>query len=348
MKKIIITLLTAFIFSCSPDLEIEQAKEKSTPNQMGREGLLGKIGDPTKTPDLRIEEFAPTGKYQGEGTIGLRVPLFNSATYAIYPTEKTNQPYLLYGCIIENAAPIDYSGQNDFVVCKPCDGIENTLTGNYEFPGIISIVTYQNGLPIAETIKQVFDIFPTYFTAGYDFNQQIRWDYPNGIYNPDYMFIAAGTADKYNNRAFVKEGKNLIVVEVNPDLKITETNYNNNVSTLPVNVGPIAFTTSSGIMGKASLDLSAIEENKAHAVINLTAVISRKYKTLTLDWDCPYHEPFYVKHYFTIKENGVVIADKVEHSEFVKTYKGNLRQATYEVTVTVVGLGTSPPTTIIK
>jgi hypothetical protein len=303
------------------------------------------IGDPTKTPNLQIVELDQANLWQGRTRpFGIRAPMnYLLNNYSVGKNETTGMAELTYNCPIANKAPIDYSGQNDFVVCMPCDGITNETSAQYQFEGMLSIVTFQNGLPIGETIKQSFWVTPTDWMVGYNYNQQVRWDVTDGLYNNKYMMIPAGTADSYGNRAPVKEGKCLIVVEINPDLLITESNYNDNVSTLPVNISSLTDS-----VGTAVLDLSAIDENKTHPPTNI--IITKNFKgankTITLDWDCPYHAPIYVKHWFTLKKNGVVIADKFDESIFVDTVPGSFKSATYEIIIHVTGLGESQPTNI--
>jgi hypothetical protein len=356
MKKILLLIGLVTIFGCSQNEEpITQNPSTAKNTTLAVESATGHIGDPTKTPDLYIAEFDPASKWQGwDEEVGLRNPPYDDGTFAIYPRMELNyQAALHYSCFIANGAPIDYTGQNDFVVCMPCDGITNEQSAQYQFPGMISIVTFQDGLPIGEVIKQSFWVLPTDWMTGYDYNQQIRWDVTDGLYNQRYMFIAAGTADNYGNHALIKEGKNLIVVEINPDLLITESNYNNNVSTLPVNVGPLTNN-----QGKALLDLTAIEANKTRPAFNV--VVTKNFKGadkyVNLNWDCAYHDgvllpngeitKYYVKHHFTVKRNGVVIAENLEPSELKIKEDGRFKSAEYSITIHVTGLGFSPPTTV--
>ena len=344
MKKNILTLLlTSTIWSCSTDEQI--VNNQSTE----------RIGDATKNPDLYIPEFESGWKGYGitsngtygeiNETIGIRVPNYlaeNNAgltqdSYAV--VSPLGYPMLNYSCYIANGAQIDYSGANDFIVDRVADGIPQETNGDYLFPGMLSITTFQNGLPIGEVIKQSFWVAPTNQKIGFD--DTLARDHR--LDNPNNMFIWAGTADLYFNKARVNQGKNLIVVEINPQLEINESNYTNNVSTLPVNVD---LTQSIyNWVGIGILDLSAISENQTIPPSNpiVTKNFQGANKFINIDFDCPYHEPIYVKHYFTIRKNGVIVADKIDHSEYRETFKGNYRTATYTITTTVIGLGESTP-----
>lgn len=327
MKKIIPYILILTFVSCQKNIQIsdEIASAKAITTIEHETQTYGHIGDPNKTPDLYIPELEFDWQFRSEG-LGLR-------SHGIYPvfTDQEGDTVLRYSCWIANGAPVDYSGKNDFVVCRSCDGIKDT-TGydSYNFPGVLSIVTFQDGLPIGETIKQRF------FVANTDVKNGVVWSRLKQ-YGQDTMFISAGAADEYLNRAEVRAGKNVIVVTVNPDGAITETNTDNNVSTLPVVVNAL-----SGTGGR--FDLSAIDENKTHPATEFTAVYLGRIKgknTIKLDWECPYHEPIYVKHWFTVKRDGAIIADHVENSNYTDVFNGNFKSTTYEVAITVPGLGQS-------
>lgn len=345
MKKILLLLIAILIASCSPDEQITTYQSK--------------IGDITKTPDLYLPEaesgwagygIRPDGTYGVyDKTLGLRIPRFTIANYPfliqdcnpVIASQDGTLPLLQYSCYIANGAPIDYSGQNDFAVNMEEDGIILEENGDYNFPGMLSIVTFQNGLPIAETIKQTFWLGPNQTKLEYDDLLGTNFIYP-------FMGLPAGTGDLYYNKAKVKPGLNLIVVEINPDLEINETNYNNNVSTLPVNVTMGTNSYFTYWVGSATVDTEAILNNRTIPPSNV--IITKKFtgrdKFVKLDWECPYHEPIYVKHWFTVKKNGIVVADKIDHSEYIEIVSGNYRAATYTITTTVVGLGVSTPISV--
>jgi hypothetical protein len=352
MKKILLLLIGIFtLYSCETP---EEVSVKDTNEQMS------KIGDVTKTPDLYIPEsesgwagygIRPDGTYGTfDKTLGLRIPRFLAANYPsltqdcnpVIVNQNGGLPLLEYSCYIANGAPIDYSGQNDFAVNMEEDGIILETNGDYNFPGMLSIVTYQNGLPVAETIKQTFWLSPNQTKLGYDDLLGTNFIYP-------FMGLPAGTGDLYYNKAQVKPGLNLIVVEINPDLEINESNYNNNVSTLPVNVTMGSNSYFNYWIGSATVDTEAILDNRTRTPNNI--VVTKKFtgrdKFVKLDWDCPYHAPIYVKHYFTIKKNGVVIANNVLDSDYTEVVSGNYRTSTYEITTKVVGLRESFAATVV-
>lgn len=342
MRRLLLLAAIILLSSCTEDF-IEQPQVSTSKILNGEYH----IGDENRSPDLYIPQ-AEQGWYGWTEGMGLWNPPYKAAqigylgiNHDIYPVAlENNEHQLSYNCFIANGAPFDYSGKNDFVSDRSEDAIQEYVGSSYTFPGMLSITTFQNGLPVGEVVKQHFWVGASDSKIGYDWRQ-------HHYYDGDTMAIQAGTADLYMNRAKVKNGKNLIVVEINPDLVITESNYNNNVSVLPVNVDltPVASTNWTGT---AVLDKSAIEENKTHPASNI--VITKNFKgankTITLDWDCPYHAPIWVKHWFTIKKNGAIIADKLEHSEYTDYVSGSFKSANYEIIIHVVGLGDSQPTII--
>lgn len=328
MKKYLILLVIFITTACSTDEQIIKSQSK--------------IGLPTyPLSDLYIPEDEQGWQYYQNG-LGLRT----QENYIVRKT-TTNDTLVDYSCWIANKLPINptdyYTGQYDFVCNPEEDGIYNESSNSYNFPGMLSITTFcpdESGyyLPIGEVIKQRFRLIPT------DFRQELD-PYSIIIYNEPLMALQTGTADNYDNKAKVKAGKNLVVVEINPDLEITERDYTNNVSTLPLNV---TFQPIQGnVVGSAVIDLSIITENKTAPPSNIiiTKKFTGKEKYIKIDFHCPYHDN-YVKHYFTVKKNGVVVEPKLLESEYKETITGNYRTATYEITTTVIGLGTSLPTTV--
>jgi hypothetical protein len=313
MKKLLFIILVLTLISCSVDEQIVKSESYS------------KIGN-NNNVNLNIPEKEMDWQYMPDG-LGIR----SEGTYPVF-LDINNKLMLRYSCWIANQAQANPTGANDFVSKMSEDGIPSTIYyGYYDFNGMLSITAFQFGFPISQVEKQSFAVYPT--------------DYKNGVnpselrtYGVDTMYINGGSADLYLNRAPVNQGKNLIVVEINPDRQIFETNYDDNVSTLPVNVNG----------NQGVLDLSAIAENQTIPASELTAVRSRsKGKTyVDLDWHCVYHTPIYVSHYFTVKRNGVIVATNLEHSEFTDSFNGNPQSTTYTITITVKGLGESTPITV--
>jgi hypothetical protein len=329
MKKTIILISALLLFSCSAD------------EQFAKEETHSKIGDVLKTPDLYIPEFETDWQFRPNG-YGIRKPILNDGTFRISyaPTNfggTVLDTIITYNCPIANKAPQTANGQNDFVVNKVEDGIVDGY-GDYNFQGLLSITSFQNGLPIGQVIKQTFDVDPTDLKSDYNFQYEI-------LYGDPFMSIPARTADLYINRAIVKSGKVVVVVEVNPDGLINEPNQSNNVSTLPINV--TINGTSNEFLGSAVLDLSALDENKTIPPSEITYTRTRsKGKTYVfLDWHCAYHEPIYAKHHFTVKRNGIIVYDNQDISQFTDVINGNPQIVNYEITITT-GLGTSAPASV--
>jgi hypothetical protein len=341
MKKLIkftlVLLLATFIISCSTDEQFIKTSNERT-------------GIQTNNPDLVITEQEYDWAFRPNG-FGIRIPFYNDGTYRVEYKAKTfggteMDTVFTYSCPIANIAQQMADGSTDFVVNKEEDGFVNG-SGGYNFEGMLSITTFQNGLPVGEVIKQTFDVTPTHTKL--DFNYLLE-----NYYEEPFMAIPARTADMYTNRAVVRSGKQVVVIEVNPNLLINESNYENNISTLPINV--TITGTDNNFLGTAVLDLSALAENQTIPPSDLRAPRSRnKGKTyVALDWNCPYHahrptpesEPIYVKHYFTVKRNGVAIATNLEHSEFTDVINGNPQTINYTITTTT-GLGESVQASII-
>lgn len=354
MKKLLL-IFTAFftMLSCSVDEQI--TKNSKT------------IGVTTKTPDIKIPEddggwarygIRPDGTYgQVETHIGLRIPNYTVAQYpgltqdSYAVTTISDTLRLNYPCYLANVAPFLTSGQNDLVIDRVADGIPEEATGDYLMEGMLTITTFvPDGdgyyIPFGVVEKQSFWVSPNIYKMGFD--DLLGVDYE--LQNPNYMWIWAQTADLYYNKAKVKLGKNLIVVEFNPDKFINESNYENNVATLPVTVLPQTINNWSAT---GVLNLSILTEKAVRPATDLTAikVLTGRDKHIMLNWHCDYHaseeQPFYAKHWFTVKRNGTIIADNLEHSEYKDTedVNGNFAPKNYEITITVPGLGTSTPIT---
>jgi hypothetical protein len=340
MKKLkLITALCIFatLFSCSTDEEIVKSENYS------------KIGIQTNTPNLVITEKEFDWQFKPNG-FGIRIPFYADGTYKVEYKAKVFggtelDTVFTYFCPIANIAQQVADGSTDFVVNKEEDGFANG-SGGYDFEGLLSITTFapgENGyyLPIAEVIKQTFDVSPTHLKN--DFNYLLE-----NYYTEPFMAIPARTADMYTNRAVVRSGKQVVVIEVNPNLLINESNYDDNVSTLPINV--TITGTDNNFLGTAVVDEGILLGNLTAPPSNIvvTKNFQGRNKFVKIDWECPYHEsleqPYYVKHHFTVKKNGVIVADKIDHSEYTETVRGNYQNATYTITTTT-GLGESIPTT---
>jgi len=328
MKKLLLIPILLMLISCSVDEQVLKQEAR--------------IGIQTNTPDLIIVEKEFDWAFRPNG-FGIRIPFYNDGTYRVEYKAKTFggtelDTVFTYSCPIANIAEQRADGTTDFVVNKEEDGFQNG-SGGYDFEGMLSITTFQNGLPVGEVIKQTFDVAPTHTKLDFNYLLETNYEEP-------FMAIPARTADMYTNRAVVRSGKQVVVIQVNPNLLINESNYDNNVSTLPINV--TITGTDNNLLGTAVVDESAIAENQTIPPSELTATRSRvRGRThVFLDFHCPYHAPIYANHHFTIKRNGVVIADNLEHSEFTDVMNGNPQTVTYEITTTVIGLGESVPTLI--
>ena len=302
------------------------------------------IGDPNRSPDLYVPYCEKNWVMFNSDTcfgVGGRKPTY--FTFRLDSNDRFDYPALYgkahgdsvfmyrYICPIANGAEQPTSGditRNDFVVCRPCDGLESEYNiGPYDFPGMIAITLYREGVRVGQTLKQSFWVSPSRETKAFD---------PNNVYyyEGDTMYIWAQTADVYYNQVAVDykngkavDGKYVIVVEVNPDLLITESNYDNNVTLVP-------FTVSNNT---AFIDPSASALNVPKDPYNLTAsVVWGKAKTVTLSW-----HPVNTTDEFVIIKDGVELTDDWYDSTFVDTLAGGWKGSTYTVKSKIEGIGES-------
>lgn len=330
MKNLtLIIFAVILIASCKKQLDEDFAVTKR--EEVPQAEVTGEsIGISGQSPDLIIEELSY--EYSANGWpdgYGIR---YTGTNFGIR-TNSDGTKYLLYNCPVANIAPQQADHKTDLVIDMIADGIA-IGTGGYAFKGFLGRALFQNGLPVFPVIKEVFRVENSDYRNGFNYALE-------KYYSGDTMAIGAQAADNYSNRAKVlqnedgsaKDGKYLLVVEINPDRLIYETNYDNNISTLP-------FKVQNGI---ATVDLSAIDENKTQPATELTGV--RAKGKIYLDWECPYHEPIYVRHWFTVYKNGALLADNLLSSQFVD--KGG-KKATYTIFINVPGLGRSAGVSIVN
>jgi hypothetical protein len=197
-------------------------------------------------------------------------------------------------------------------------------------------------------MKQTFNLSASTYLQGY--NPLLQINYNEGFPNAPFMSLPAQTADNYSNRAKVEQGKNVVVIHFNPDHLVPETNFNNNVTILPLNV--TITGTSNSLYGTAIVDQSALTENQTVPPVIETAQRTRvngKTKVF-LDWSCPYHghgnDPIYVPHTFTVRRNGGIVYSGFDASQFLDDgIRGNPQSLTYTITTTTF-LGESTPITV--
>jgi len=338
MKKLLLIPILIMLISCSVDEQIVKSQQR----------ILD--GDSTKNFKLSLVE--KSFNYVGwEDGIGIKVPPYDYGYKVTYSPKVFGgtelDTVLTYFCPIGNIAELDYSGANDWVVNKLESGIP-TGNGGYNFDGLLAIYTVKDRLPVAEVIKQNFNLSATTYQNGYDPQQQIN--YNEGLADAPFMFLGAQTADNYTNRAVARRGKQLIIIVLNPSGLINPEKIATNVVVLPINV--TINSTNTSFLGTAVIDESAILENTTiPPVIQQSQRTRVKGKTsIFLDWSCPYHgngtTTHYIPHTFTVKRNGNIVYSGQDESEFTDVINGNPQSVTYEITTTVIGLGESTPTLI--
>jgi hypothetical protein len=302
------------------------------------------IGDPNRTPNLYILENDPG--WLGYSSLGL----WTIDARPRIEFDNTGQARIGYNCWIGNGVKnsptfqFDPSGQKDFVVCRPCDGIiDSSYTGSYDnltFPGMLAIRLFQNGEYVGNKIKQQFWVEPNFERDNFPWN-----GYPR--YGNDTMYIYWGTADNYFNRINVPtvngtpvQGKYVVQVEVNPDGVITESNKDDNIGLMPVSIVGTTVT----------IDQSAIAENVPKPITDLKAVYNGKgqYKTVTLTWTSKAQE-------FCVAKDGVMIKSVYGTSangvqQYVDTVSGGFKSASYFIQAENEGIGkiVSPTLTVKK
>jgi len=339
MKKLFFTLvLGALCFAACHKTDLS-APEPITNEPQSLE-TTRHIGDPNRKPDLAPIELEY--RWRGYFTEGFGIRMQRWLSIKKW---ANGYMYVHYACPLGNVADTASSllypdgSANDFVVDRSNDGIIDTVYSvyNYQYPGMISIRIYQGGQRLFTTLKQDYWVVNTNHIDGYEF-------YPR-TYRGDTMYISAMSADFYVNYARLPStvpgtadaGKYVVVVEVNPEKIVTESNYDNNIGTLPFRVEnnlPI-------------LDLTAIAENKPVPVTNLTAVkkLTGNPKTVTLTWQNNNGSVPRPDDVYEVWENGQFKA-KVLGGTYVSTVSGSWKQSTYSVFYKIAGLGISSPVSI--
>lgn len=291
MKNLLLVLLLGLSFiACKKELieePVESLQVNATPAQ-------AKIGDPNRLPNLYIPE--DEGGWAGGTRMGL-VPAYKTVGIVFvdqYLAEVYNVPVnsqhvaLKYECLIANGIKgevsnfvFDRTGYKDFVVDRSEDGIASEYSStSYNFPSMLSIKLFKNGthaLPTTKVIKQNFWVATNEGRIGF-------WNAPVRDYESDTMAIHHGGGDLYYNKVLLPsqdgvavDGLYVLVVEINPDKVIVESNYTDNRSIFPFRMTG----------GQLTHDPSAVQANLASAPTNFTGVLSGKgnNKIVTLSWN---------------------------------------------------------------
>lgn len=283
------------------------------------------IGDPNRHPNLYIPE-AETG-WLGYALMGLRT--------AYKRMEFANGVWKLkYDCVIANGVKnatsfIDFDGKQngqprDFVVCRPCDGIKDQYeTNTYDFPGMLKLTLFSGGKVVGSVLKQQFWVE----------NNRERVNFPwanQHYYGMDTMYIFRGAGDNYFNSMPIPSdannqpiaGKYALKVEVNPDKVITESDYTDNVSFLPVSINGTNVVT----------DETALLENKPFAAAWVECKLLRgKLKGVSLKWSNVECENY------CIERNGQMIKVWYNGTEFIDLT--GTKNDTYRIRSNNWGLG---------
>lgn len=339
MKKIklLTLLLITILYSCSNDNLQDITTLGSDSNTKVKTGKnISRLALTTvRTPDLYVPEFE-TG-WKNLSTIGLRVPTYESY-WKIFDSK------LPMNLFIANKPPvtgIDYTGQSDFVYETEYD----YYSGGFNIIGLFRITSYVNGIPTEVNTSNYYSE-----TTGTDILDGGIFSSLQTYSNVYYLNSGLGR-DLYNEnqlRPSVVDGLNLIVIEINPDMLITESDYTNNVTTLPLMI-------SGGINGTAVLDLNAISANQTIPVVlstNLktTENLKGRTKSISFSWTSIYDTTnVKVKYHFIIKKNGVVVVNNLTTNTYTEVLpNGKPTINTYEIITNVSGLGESIPVKIIK
>jgi hypothetical protein len=261
MRNILTATILLFLFSCKKEIsdkELSQALDQSITATGDASQILADyhIGDPNRHPNLYI----PTHQlgWYGYTYFGL----YDGSKRLIRNTDGSVD--FGYSCDIANgvngpnatAMTIDYSGASDFVVDKSNDGIpDQVYTGDYNFPGMLSIILFKDGKVVGTKMKQSFDVVNGGEIDTYN------WRNGQHYYVGDTMYIFHGCRDNYFNKIRVPivngvpvSGKYVARVQINPDKLITESDYTDNTSFLPVYIDGPAFTVTvdtTALLGQA-------------------------------------------------------------------------------------------------
>jgi hypothetical protein len=334
-NQLLLLILITFAFSCK---KVDLKQEKVAPQVVQTEPpamatTTGHIGDPNRTPNLYIPQhekgwlgFTSFGLW--DGNIRLETATDGSIN-------------LSYQCDIANgkkdsafALNPDYTGKSDFVVCKPCDGIVNQYSGSYDFPGMLSIMLFKDGKVVGEKIKQTFDVVNSGEVDNYN------WRAGQHYYGNDTMYIFNGCRDEYRNKIRVPmlegmavPGKYVVRVEINPDKLITESNYKDNTSLLPVSINGMTVT----------LDTSALSLQMPQAAQWLEyKLLKGKVKGVSLKWTNTQCQNY------CIEKNGAMIKVWYNDTSFIDPtgHRGDV----YRIRSNNWGLGNvfNNPVTIVR
>ena len=340
---------------CKKEITEQEIESQSTAVTLAAEAHH--IGDPNRTPNLSIPMGEP-GWNGDEGLFGLR--------YAFLTLRKlTVTPYLAFvwhdwnfqvgslhwfvgtGCPIINAAYPRFNGtdwsSNDFVVCRSCDGISDSLIGGYDFPGMLSLKLFSNRVLVGKAVKENFNVAPIDFANDfYPFTDSVK-----RYYTGDTMYMWTRTGDTYNNYYPVPEVNGLPVPglyvlgpKVNPDKAITESNYDDNVATRPIRINADLTVVD---------DINAMAANIPNPVTFLPPVfnLQGKNKSITISWVPGAYE---FKVYRNVGTNlfGVLLADDLYATTFTDTNlpNGSVNNIIYTVIAENEGVGESAPSSL--
>jgi hypothetical protein len=324
-NQLFFLLLIIFAFSCNK-VDLSQgnqaASQLTEPLTATTATATGHIGDPNRTPNLYIPQHE-------KGWLGYTYFGLYDGSFRLQ-TASDGTIDLAYPCHIANGKKdsaqfldIDYSGKSDFVVCKPCDGIQTQYSGSYDFPGMLSIMLFKDGKVVGEKIKQTFDIYSMGEVDGYN------WRAGQHYYGADTMYLFPGTWDEYFNKIKVPSvsgvavpGKYVVRVEINPDKLITESNYKDNTSFLPVSISGTTVT----------LDTSALSLQMPQPAQWIEyKLLKGKVKGVSLKWSNTQCQNY------CIEKNGVMI--KVWYNDTTYVDPTGHRGDTYRIRSNNWGLG---------
>ena len=342
LKKVALILFAVTLATCRKSVNTESFVNEddnvSSTRAVSTLQATRTIGDVTRHFDLYIPTLITNvrGWEQQYGYFGLWMP----SSRRLYLID--GQWQVGYNCPIGNDAPQVPNGQNDFIIDKSVDGIVDiTCIGCYTFAGITEVTVFKldaNGYATQTSTfqKQQYDLESTDFIDTYDYNihQYYAWD---------TMFIQAKTFDRYYNYAPIPgtltpdPGNYIVVVQVDPDQLTADYNKSNNVTSLPLTID-----AGMGVNSIPILNTNLLSSMKLKPVTNLTGVYQAKnIKKVFLDWDCPYHLPLYIRHWFTVYKNGVLLADNLTNSDFIDNVPASFKTANYTVFINVPGFSKS-------
>lgn len=360
----LILLLSMLFFSCKKDAVQESLEATNQSVAAAEVSCTYALGDNNTTPNVALTVI--TGSPASNATLqsydlnpaGFLPPTIVTGTVSAYQSVSLGLPYgssatfLQAWCLFENVATPSYnsllsnwSGSNfRFNISQGTDVVAPNGSTYTLYQNLIGFEVFKNinghWMPIQNTTyKHTFE--PSYMLK----NPILADSFYVTEYYPN-MVLMALTGDIYKDQVPLPaadettDGDYLVKFKVNVRSQdgcyaFKEEDHNNNDFVVKGNRVGNTFTLTNAVASIAP-------------VTNLVGTYSGKGRTkgVALDWDCPYHVPFWIEHTFTVYRDGVKIAEGLLESNYFDKVQGAYRGATYSVEINLPSIGVSEKTNV--